>query len=77
MRRHGRVGIGIAVEVDVLPAQRPGLLGAEPGQQAQRDVDAHQLGRPADVLQARVQLQHRQSPRCGDDRDSLLQGQRL
>ena len=46
----------IAVKVHVIPAQCPGLLGADPDQQAQHDVGVHQLGRAADVLQAGVQL---------------------
>ena len=71
----GGCSVGVAVEVDVCPAQRPGFLGADPGQQAQRDVGVHQLGRAADVLQAGPQLDYGQGPGCGDDRDGLLEGE--
>jgi hypothetical protein len=59
------------------PAQGPGLLGADPGQQAQHDEGVHQRGRPSDVLQAGPQFHHRQSPGGGDDRHGLVQGQGL
>ena len=77
VRRHRRAGGRVAVQVDVRPAQRPGLLGADPGQQAQHDVGVHEFGRAADVLQAGPQFQHRQGPGRGDDRHGLVQGQRL
>ena len=38
--RHGRVGRRIA-EVDVFPAQRPGLFGADAGREAQGDICVH------------------------------------
>jgi hypothetical protein len=66
----------VAVQVQVLPAQSPGFLGADPGQQAQRDLGVHQLRGAADVLQARVQLDGGQGCGRGDDRDGLLQGER-
>ena len=37
VRRHGRPGGRVAVQVDVGPAQGPGFLGAEPAQKAQHD----------------------------------------
>jgi hypothetical protein len=76
MGRDGGIGIGVAVQVEVLPAQCPGFLGADPGQQAQRDVGVHQLSGPAYVLQARAQLDGGQGRSGADDRDGLLQGQR-
>jgi hypothetical protein len=57
VRRYGGHGVRVAFDVDVVPAQRPGIFGAEPGQQAERDVGAHQLGRPADVLEPWPQLE--------------------
>ena len=59
------------------PAQGAGLLGADPGQQAERDVGVHEFGGPADVFQAGPQFRHRQGPGGGDDRHGLVQGQRL
>ena len=56
VRRDGRPGGGVAVQVDVGPAQRAGFLGAEPAQQAQRDVGVHQLRRAADVFEAGPQF---------------------
>ena len=38
---------GVAVQVDMRPAQGPGLLGADLAQQAQHNVSVHQLGGPA------------------------------
>jgi len=58
-----------------LPAQRPGLLGADPAQKAQHDVGVHEFGRPADILQAGPQLHHRQGPGRSDDSHGLVQGQ--
>ena len=49
----------ISVKVDVVPAQGSGLLGAEPGQEAQHNVGVHQYCRAADVFQAGVQLYRR------------------
>ena len=59
------------------PAQGPGLLGAEPAQQAQHDVGVHQLGGPADVFQAGPQFHHRESPSRGREHCGLVQGQGL
>ena len=59
------------------PAQGAGFFGADPGQQAQRDVGVHERGRPADVFQAGPQFHHRQGRRGGDDRNGLVQGQGL
>ncbi len=53
------------------PAQGPGLLGADPAQQAQDDIGVHQRGRPADILQAGAQFHHRQGPGGGDNRNRL------
>ena len=77
VRRDGRARGRVAVQVDVGPAQGPGFLGAEPAQQAQRDVGVHQLRRAADVFQAGPQFHHRQGPGRGHDRQGLVQGQRL
>jgi len=77
MRRHGRAGGRVAIQVDVGPAQGPGLLGADPAQQAQHDVGVHQLGGSADVLQAGPQFNHRESPGRGRERCGLVQGQGL
>ena len=44
MRRDRRAGARVAVQVDVSPAQGPGLLGADPAQQAQHDLGVHQFG---------------------------------
>ena len=59
----------------MLPAQRAGFFGADPGEQAQHDVGVHQLGRPADVFEAGPQFHHRQGAGGGDHRDGLVQGQ--
>ena len=75
VRRDGRPGGRVAVQVDVGPAQRAGFLGAQPAQQAQRDVGVHQLRRAADVFQAGPQFHHRQGRRGGHDRQGLVQGQ--
>ena len=77
VRRDGRAGGRVAVQVDVGPAQGAGFLGAEPAQQAQHDVGVHQLGRAADVLQAGPQFHDGQGRGGGDDRDGLVQGQGL
>ena len=77
VRRDERAGGRVAVQVHVRPAQRPGLFGAEPAQQAQRDVGVHQRGRAADIFQAGPQFHHRQGAGGGDDRDGLVQGQGL
>jgi hypothetical protein len=47
----GGTGGRVAVRVDVRPAQRPGLLGADPAQKAQHDVGVHQFGRAAECDQ--------------------------
>ena len=65
----------IAIQVNVLPAQGAGFLGAEPGQQAQHDVGVHELGRAADVFEAGPQFHHRQGLGGGDDCHGLVQGQ--
>ncbi len=67
----------VAVQVHVIPAQGPGLFGADPDEQAQHDVGVHQRGGPPDILQAGAQFHHRQGLSRGDDRHGLLQGQRL
>ena len=77
MRRNGRAGARITVKIHMLPAQRPGFLGADSDEQAQHDVGIHQAGRPADVLKSRMELDHRQALSGGDDRYGLLQGQGL
>ena len=76
-RRHRRAGCGVAVQVDMRPAQRPGLLGADPAQQAEHDVGVHQFGRPADIFQPGPQFHHRQGPGGSDHCHGLVQGQRL
>ena len=77
VRRDRRAGGGVAVQVDVGPAQGPGFLGADPGQQAEHDVGVHQFGGSADVLQPGPQFHHGQGPGGGDHRHGLVQGQRL
>ena len=52
VRRDGRAGGRVAVQVDVGPAQGAGFFGADPGQQAEHDVGVHELGRAADVFEA-------------------------
>jgi hypothetical protein len=57
------------------PAQGAGLLGADPGEQAQHDVGVHERGRAADVLQAGVQFRDGKGAGGGDDGHGLVQGQ--
>jgi hypothetical protein len=52
VRRDGRTGGGVAVEVDVGPVQGAGFFGSDPGQEAEHDVGVHELGRAADVFEA-------------------------
>ena len=73
----GRPGGRVTVQVDMGPAQGPGFLGADPGQQAEHDVGVHQRGRPADIFQAGPQFHHRESAGGGDDRRGLLEGEGL
>jgi hypothetical protein len=68
VRRDGRAGVRVAVQVDVGPLQGAGFLGADPGQQAEGDVGVHELGRSADVFEAGPQFHHRQGRRGGHDR---------
>jgi hypothetical protein len=67
-----RVGVRIAVEIHMMSAQCSGFLGADPDAQAQHDVGMYQLGRAANILQARAQLHRGQDPHCGDNRPDLL-----
>ena len=71
----GGAGGGVAVEVDVGPAQGAGFFGADPGEQAEHDVGVHELGGPADVFEAGPQFHHGQGAGGGDDRDRLVQGE--
>lgn len=67
----------IASQVNVIPPQCPGFLGAEPDQQAQHDVGIHQLGRAAHVLQPGSQLKHREGAGCRNNGRSLLRAEGL
>jgi hypothetical protein len=77
VRRHCGSGGRVAVQVDVRPVQGAGFFGADPGQQAERDVGVHQFGRTADVFEAGPQLHHRQGAGGGDDRGCLVERQGL
>jgi hypothetical protein len=56
-RRNRRIGGRIPVEVDVIPCQCPGFLGADPGKQTQHDIGAQ--SRPIRSGQQRRCLIHR------------------
>ena len=77
VRRDGRAGGRVAVQVDMGPVQGPGFFGTDPGQQARRDVGVHQRGRAADVLQAGPQFHDGKGAGGRDDRHHLVQGQGL
>jgi hypothetical protein len=77
MRRNRRLGAWIAVKVDMLPAQCPGFLSADPGQQTQHDVGVHELGGPTNVLQAWIQLQYGKGLGSRDDRHGFFESEGL
>jgi V8-like Glu-specific endopeptidase len=64
-RRHGPRRARIPVQVDVLPAQLPGLLGADPRRQAQHDVGV-QPGLPGRIQQRQRLLQSERAARPPD-----------
>jgi hypothetical protein len=75
VRRDGRTGGGVAVEVDVGPVHGAGFFGADPGEQAEHDVGVQELVGAADVFEAGPQFHHGQGAGVGDDCGGLIDGE--